>query len=226
MSGLLIALCTVAVALVIFAVVVILVVLLRKPAPRRAPAPRKSAGEIKGELGERQIGALLNTCLLAGDTLFHNVILSSKRTGSSTEIDHILVSTRGVFVIETKNRSGDIYGGDDWEEWTQVLGRGDIRHPFYSPVKQNAGHVSFVRAVTGARTVEGAVVFLSGNLEHVKSSFVYTPAQLKTYLTLCPQTLSVRERDDAAERLKARIGENTVTAEEHAEYVRRHHGDQ
>ncbi len=224
MSGkLLIVIGVIAVALVLGAAV-ILIVLLHKPASRRAPEPRKSAGERKGELGERQIGALLNACMLPGDALFNNVILSSKRTGSSTEIDHVLVSTRGVFVIETKNRSGDIYGDDEWEEWTQILGRGDIRHTFYSPVKQNEGHVSFVRAVTGARAVEGAVVFLSGNLEHVKSSFVYTPARLRTYLALCPQTLSVRERDDAAERLRARIGENTVTAEEHEEYVRRRHG--
>ena len=197
----------------------------RKGSSRRAPVPRRSAGDIKGELGERQIGALLQRCLLRGDVLLNNVILSSQRTGSSTEIDHILLSTRGIFVIETKNRSGDIYGDDEAEEWVQVLGRGDVRHTFYSPVKQNEGHVSFVRAVTGARAVEGAVVFLSGNIRNVKSNFVYTPEQLRTYLSLCGNSLSEAERDEAISRLQARMRQNTVTAEEHEEYVRRRHGE-
>ena len=90
----------------------------------------------KGEDGEAFVAALLKGCMQAGDTLLNNVVLSDPRTGSSMEIDHILLSLRGIFVVETKNRSGEIYGDDETETWTQVLGKGDIRHEFYSPVKQ------------------------------------------------------------------------------------------
>lgn len=60
--------------------------------------------------------------------------------GHTVQIDHVVVSQYGVFVIETKNYHGSIYGGNDSEYWTRVLG--GRRFGFYNPIIQNKGHVS------------------------------------------------------------------------------------
>ena len=51
--------------------------------------------------------------------------------GKSSQIDHIVVNKNGVFVIETKNYAGRIYGNDNQLEWTQVLAYGKVKNKFY-----------------------------------------------------------------------------------------------
>jgi hypothetical protein len=62
----------------------------------------------------------------------------------TTQIDHILVSRFGVFVIETKDYRGWIFGDARDAKWTQVLFR--YRFRFQNPLLQNAWHVEAVRA--------------------------------------------------------------------------------
>ena len=93
---------------------------------------QEEIGKRKGRYGETYIATVLKNCMQAGDTLLNNVILSDPHSDLSVEIDHILLSRRGIFVVETKNRSGDIYGNDEAERWIQILGDGSIRHEFYS----------------------------------------------------------------------------------------------
>ncbi len=72
--------------------------------------------------------------------ILNNVTLRS--TGSSiptTQIDHVVVTLQGIFVIETKHYSGQILVNPASPEWHQVLGRREIR--FRNPVLQNYGHV-------------------------------------------------------------------------------------
>lgn len=66
-----------------------------------------------------------------------------KINGRSTQIDHIVVSPYGVFVIETKGYKGWILGGENSEYWTQVLYKN--KYKLYNPIKQNEGHVRFLR---------------------------------------------------------------------------------
>ena len=74
-------------------------------------------------------------------TIFNNLLFESN--GRSTQIDHIVVSPYGVFVIETKGYKGWILGGENSEYWTQVICKS--KHKFYNPIKQNEGHVRFLR---------------------------------------------------------------------------------
>jgi ribosomal protein L37AE/L43A len=59
--------------------------------------------------------------------------------GTTTQIDHILVSRYGVFVIETKNYNGWIYGDAHQRQWTQVFYRKKFQ--FQNPVHQNYKHI-------------------------------------------------------------------------------------
>jgi len=59
-----------------------------------------------------------------------------------TQIDHIVVSLYGVFVIEVKNFKGWIYGSEQSTQWTQnIYGR---KYPFMNPIRQNYPHVKAV----------------------------------------------------------------------------------
>ena len=61
----------------------------------------------------------------------------------TTQIDHVLISRFGIFVIETKNVSGWIFGQPWQKQWTQVLFK--KKHRFANPVRQNAVHLTALR---------------------------------------------------------------------------------
>ena len=67
---------------------------------------------------------------------FNNVIL--RLENGSTQIDHIVVSKFGVFVVETKKMRGWIFGNEHQDEWTQsIYGH---KTKFQNPLRQNYKH--------------------------------------------------------------------------------------
>lgn len=93
-------------------------------------------GKYSEKLVNNKIQELPEEYVIFNDLLFES-------NGYSTQIDHIVVSPYGVFVIETKGYKGWILGGENSEYWTQTIYKS--KHQFYSPIKQNAGHVRFLR---------------------------------------------------------------------------------
>jgi len=90
----------------------------------------------KGKVGEMAVARKLNK-LPEGYAKLHNVIIPNGKTTS--QIDHIVVSPYGIFVIETKNYQGLIYGGENAEYWTQnIYGH---KKQFYNPIQQNQRHI-------------------------------------------------------------------------------------
>jgi predicted RNA-binding Zn-ribbon protein involved in translation (DUF1610 family) len=63
---------------------------------------------------------------------FHDVIIPTKN--GTTQIDHLLVSPYGVFIVETKNIKGWIFGSEDQSKWTQSLYR--KKYSFQNPIRQ------------------------------------------------------------------------------------------
>lgn len=63
----------------------------------------------------------------------------------TTQVDHILVSRFGVFVIETKHYAGWLVADEAGQNWTQVRFR--ARFKFQNPILQNARHVRAVRGL-------------------------------------------------------------------------------
>lgn len=78
----------------------------------------------------------------------------------SAQIEHIVVSEYGIFVIETKNHKGTVFGGMNGRVWTQVLG-GNSHYTFYNPVHQNLGHISALSKAIGLSPayMTGLIVF-------------------------------------------------------------------
>ena len=63
---------------------------------------------------------------------FHDLIIPA--SNGTTQIDHLLVSPYGLFIVETKNLSGWIFGSEDQRNWTQVLHR--KKYSFQNPLRQ------------------------------------------------------------------------------------------
>lgn len=75
-------------------------------------------------------------------TLFKNVTLPAE--DGTTQIDHIIVSRYGVFVIETKNMKGWIFGSPQQKTWTQKIYRHTSK--FQNPLHQNYKHTQTLQA--------------------------------------------------------------------------------
>ena len=108
---------------------------------------------------------------------------SNKET--STQIDHVIVSPFGIFVVETKNHKGMIFGDCNGTVWTQVLNQRK-HYTFYNPVKQNEGHIRNLsqNLKVSPRYMQGVIVFTNGeaNRINVNCDFCVTPEQLYSYL--------------------------------------------
>lgn len=95
----------------------------------------------KGKMGERTVSRKLNRLPHDRYKVINNLLINS--CGYSTQIDHVVVSQYGVFVIETKNYQGLIYGGYNTDYWTQnIYGN---KYELYNPIIQNNGHIKALK---------------------------------------------------------------------------------
>ena len=58
----------------------------------------------------------------------------------TSEIDLLMIHEKGIFVFESKNYSGWIFGNASQLNWTQSLQNGE-KHQFYNPIRQNQTHI-------------------------------------------------------------------------------------
>ena len=65
--------------------------------------------------------------------------------GQTTQIDHIILSPYGIFVIETKNYKGWIFGNAKQKQWTQTIYQ--RKHKFQNPIHQNYRHIKILQSI-------------------------------------------------------------------------------
>lgn len=90
--------------------------------------------------------------------MIKNVTLPTE--DGSTQIDHIIVSEFGVFVVETKNLKGWIFGSESQKEWTQKIFKHSNR--FQNPLHQNYKHVKNLQTFLNLRDeqIHSLIVFV------------------------------------------------------------------
>ena len=80
----------------------------------------------------------------------------------TSQIDHVIISEYGVFVIETKTMSGWIYGSEKDDKWMQVLYR--YKKRFQNPLRQNYAHVcALAEALSVSKDKIFPIVVFAGN---------------------------------------------------------------
>ena len=116
----------------------------------------------KGKFGELLVNFLLNRFLDKQQyQLIKNVTLPTEN--GTTQIDHIVVSQFGVFVVETKNMKGCIYGTAKQKQWTQKIFK--YLGKFQNPLHQNYKHTQTLAACLNVPTncLYSVVVFIGNS---------------------------------------------------------------
>ena len=99
------------------------------------------------DVGEQEVASLLSRELSYKDYfIFNNLILPSENNGS-TQIDHIVISRFGIFVIESKDYNGWIFGSKDDPMWVQSLPGGKNKFSFQNPTHQNYAHIMALKVL-------------------------------------------------------------------------------
>lgn len=116
-------------------------------------------------LGEQKVADILARELSYKDYfLFNNIILRSANN-ISTQIDHIVVSRFGIFVIENKNYSGWIFGDEKQSSWTQRFSNG-AKFPFQNPLHQNYAHIKALQElIPSIKNCFYSLIVFSGDAE-------------------------------------------------------------
>ncbi len=97
----------------------------------------------KGAYGEYLISRYLRKISPPGQFLF-NVYLP-KEKGETTEIDALLIHPSGIYVFESKNYSGWIFGTESQRNWTQTFPGGGRKNHFFNPILQNELHLKWLK---------------------------------------------------------------------------------
>ena len=117
---------------------------------------------VKGWIGEVIVNFIATLSL--NKKVYHlikNVTVPTE--DGTTQIDHIIVSIYGVFVVETKNYKGWIFGGEKQKEWTQQIYK--IKNKFQNPLRQNYKHTKTLENILDLsdKEIHSVVVFIGGS---------------------------------------------------------------
>ena len=105
---------------------------------------KKNMTQVVGFAGEYWVQKELNK--LPGEYLFLSDVML-EIDGKTTQIDHIVFSKYGIFVIETKQRNAYITGNEHDKYWIVKAGR--KKHYMYNPIHQNYGHKKAIEKILG-----------------------------------------------------------------------------
>jgi hypothetical protein len=105
--------------------------------PKTAP---KITPERIGELGEYKINIQLDQFPANHKHLSDIMLINPKSRSGFSQIDHVLLTPYGIFVIETKNYAGEIVGSKDQKQW--VINK---KYKMMNPFHQNYGHIQTIK---------------------------------------------------------------------------------
>ncbi|TLS83010.1 nuclease [Photobacterium damselae subsp. damselae] len=113
---------------------------------------------LKGIFGEFLVNRLLSKLPESDYTLIKDVTLPT--SDGTTQVDHIVVSKYGIFVVETKNMKGWIFGSARQKLWTQKIYRHSSK--FQNPLHQNYKHIKVLETLLGCSVdyLHSVIVFI------------------------------------------------------------------
>ncbi|BBJ00371.1 DNA-binding protein [Ferrigenium kumadai] len=151
----------------------------------------------------------------------HNVTL--KTPDGTTQIDHVFVSRFGVFVVETKNYSGWIFGDENQAMWTQKLFK--TTNKFQNPLRQNFKHIKALESLTSLpfETFHSVIVFVGGSEFKTKmpQNVAYAGRYISYIKSKTSPILSAAQVEAVCSAISnGRLAPSLATNREHVENVR------
>ncbi len=200
----------------ILIVLIVIVYLLRLPFRSFYSAKKK------GVKGEREVARLLRKLSKKQYIVLNDIYI--KANNRSTQIDHIVISTHGIFVIETKNYDGWIHGHEKSQYWTQTFYQKKVQ--FRNPIKQNWAHVFILKSVLssfGYMIYHPIIVFAGeAELKNISSNIpvIYINRLLKTIKGINSECLSIAQVEGIAEYLNEINITDSKREKAHNKFVR------
>ena len=184
----------------------------------------------KGILGETAINVAM--WIKLDKDIYHrlNNITLPLDNGGSTQIDHVIVSKYGIFVIETKNYKGWIFGNEKQKQWTQVImGR---KYKFQNPLRQNYLHIK-----TLAELLELEMSYFHSMIAFIGECELKTRDELPEHVLTSGMASYVKKKqaqiltEDEVKMIVEQIENNRFTKSwrtnrEHKDYLRDKHNNE
>ncbi|MBM7618521.1 hypothetical protein JOC95_000363 [Bacillus tianshenii] len=122
---------------------------------------------IKGAIGEWYVNKELSK-LGPMYKVYHDLYIPNEEGGTS-QVDHVVTSPFGIFVIETKHYDGWIFGKENQRHWTQVIYK--RKEKFLNPIWQNYGHIEGLKKYLGEHKFYSIIVFSSRSTLKMEDNF-------------------------------------------------------
>lgn len=116
-----------------------------------------------GIVGEYSIYNQLKKYEKNGEKFLFNLYIPTNNN-KTTEIDIVMISSIGIFVFESKNFSGWIFGKEKLPTWTQSfhIGKGKTKKKhFYNPIMQNEYHIKYLKNIIGNNIKTYSIIVFS-----------------------------------------------------------------
>ena len=176
----------------------------------------------KGIVGE----SIVNLCakFMLNKNQYHLIKNVTLPTDYGTiQIDHIIVSPYGIFVVETKNMKGWIFGSSNQKTWTQKIYKHTSK--FQNPLHQNHKHVKTLESLLGLKEhqIHSVIVFVGDSTfkTDMPENVTYGMGYTRYIKSKTRQVLTEVEVAEIVERIKTgRLTPSFKTNREHVRHVR------
>lgn len=163
---------------------------------------------VRGKLGENSMARQLKWLNSNEYTVLNDLRIQHKN-GHTSQIDHVVVSVYGIFVIETKNYKGRISGKVSDQEWTQTFNR-KSKFTFYNPLLQNDIHVQTIERLIMKHKALPIISIVAFNNEatiavRTKKHVIHTSDVLDTIKSYCIQYISQNEIQSVVSDIQLKI---------------------
>lgn len=177
---------------------------------------------IKGFFGEKTVALLMATLDKKKYRTINNLIIRAE--GESTQIDHVVISNYGIFVIETKNYKGWITGYESGNYWKQKLYKEN--HNFPNPIRQNKYHIKLLKSTLKlfAEVPYYPIVSFASEADirvETNEDVVYEEFLLSTIRSYRTEVISDDLKNDLFNYLKTIKMMNKNYAKEHVQNIER-----
>jgi restriction system protein len=153
---------------------------------------------------------------------FHSIILPSNN--GTAQIDHLLVSPYGLFIVETKNKKGWIFGSESQAEWTQTIFK--EKYTFQNPLRQTYRQKKVLSAFLNLdESLIHPVVYFVGDctfktplpINVINSGLARYIKSFQTHI------LSPQDIDHIVKTLEIHISNSTLTKRDHLQSLKQRH---
>ena len=221
-----------ALIIVIIAVVILLIligIIIGVINSTRVSKERYYENEIEcGKEGESIVTKALSIIKSKYVGYLYNDVCLSDFNGNTCEIDHILITRGGTFVIETKNHKGTVYGFKEDDMWRRIKGSYKNVKTDINPVKQNENHLNFLRKLFSKNPpkMESVVIYLIADISNITCKNVFNLDDGIEYMEslTASNKYSLEYVYRNNEEIKRIIAQYSISHEEHVLAIKEKYG--